>query len=287
MAEIVETARAKINLALHVTGQRDDGYHLIESLAVFADTGDRLTFRPASEACFTLSGPFAGNLSADNLALRARDALQQAARSSGHATPPVAIHLEKNLPVAAGLGGGSADAAACLRGLSRLWDLPRPLPDLDGIALKLGADVPMCMVSRPLVASGIGEKITRLNAFPPLALVLVNPGIAVSTPEVFGRLANKQNPSMRAPRVGTAAALAEALGSLRNDLQAPAESIAPLIADVRKAISATGALLTRMSGSGASCFGLYPDMEKAKEAADSLRATHSTWYVCATMTGPG
>lgn len=287
MAQIIETARAKINLALHVTGRRGDGYHLIESLVTFADLADHLTFDPDSDWRFTQSGPFAADLAEDDLVLRARDALRAAASSRAYATPPVAIHLEKNIPVAAGLGGGSADAAACLRGLSRLWTLPEQSLPMEGIALELGADVPMCLISRPLVASGIGEDITRLPTLPALAVVLVNPRVAISTPEVFGKLQNRENPSMVVPRAIAADALAGELRHLRNDLQAPAESIAPVIAEVIDAIAKTGAQLARMSGSGATCFGLYTDTETATKAAESLRAAHPTWYVnnCRTDAG--
>lgn len=287
MAQITETARAKINLALHVTGRRDDGYHLIESLVTFADLEDHLTFDADSAWRFTQSGPFAAELTDDDLVLRARDHLRAAASSRGYATPPVAIHLEKNIPVAAGLGGGSADAAACLRGLSRLWTLPEQSMPMESIALELGADVPMCLISRPLVASGIGEIITRLDTLPSLAMVLVNPRVAVSTPQVFGKLQNRDNPPMAVPRAVAADALAQDLRRLRNDLQAPAESIVPVIADVIDALSKTGAQLARMSGSGATCFGLYPDAETAGKAAQSLRIAHPTWYVhnCRTDAG--
>lgn len=287
MAQIIETARAKINLALHVTGRRDDGYHLIESLVTFADLADHLTFDPDGDWRFTQSGPFATDLAEDDLVLRASDKLRAAASSRGYATPPVAIHLEKNIPVAAGLGGGSADAAACLRGLWRLWNLPDQSLPLEHIALELGADVPMCLISRPLVASGIGEKITRLNALPSLAAVLVNPRVAISTPAVFGKLQNRDNPSMAVPRAVAADALAKELRHLRNDLQAPAESIAPVIADVIHAIARTGAQLARMSGSGATCFGLYPDAATAGKAAESLRTAHPTWYVKLCRTDAG
>lgn len=287
MADILETAHAKINLALHVTGQREDGYHLLESLVTFTDLGDQLTFTPDQDWHFSQSGPFAGDLTADNLVLRARDKLRDAAASLGIKTSPVAIHLEKNLPVAAGLGGGSADAAACLRGLSRFWDLSGTSLSLAGMALELGADVPMCLISRPLVASGIGEKMKRVTTLPALSLLLVNPGVAISTPEVFNQLQRKDNPSMTVPKACTAGELTLELQLLRNDLQAPAEFIAPVVADVVDALSITGALLTRMSGSGATCFGIYPDWNAASRAADSLRASHAAWYIKACTTEAG
>ncbi|MCR9138795.1 MAG: 4-(cytidine 5'-diphospho)-2-C-methyl-D-erythritol kinase [Alphaproteobacteria bacterium] len=284
MAYILETARAKINLALHVTGQREDGYHLIESLVTFADLGDQLSFSPDQDWRFSQSGPFAGDLTADNLVLRARDKLRDAAMSMGIEIPPVAIHLEKNLPVAAGLGGGSADAAACLRGLLRFWNLSETSLPFADLALELGADVPMCLMSQPLVASGIGEKVTRLTTLPALSMVLVNPRVAISTPEVFGQLQRKDNPSMTVPQARSTDALARELQQLRNDLQAPAASIAPVVTDVIGTLSKTGALLTRMSGSGATCFGVYPDRNAASSAAGSLRALHPAWYVEACTT---
>src|SRR5690606_24593258 len=191
-AVITELAPAKINLALHVTGQRADGYHLLESIVTFADIGDRLSFSPAQEDSFTLSGRFSGMLSADaadNLVIRARDRLRGLLGQTGQEAPPVAIHLEKNLPIASGIGGGSADAAAALRGLSRLWQAKGlPAGGLDALALSLGADVPMCLHGKPAIASGVGEQLSPLPGLPALFLVLGNPLRGVSTPDVFSRL---------------------------------------------------------------------------------------------------
>ena len=203
--EIEEFAPAKVNLALHVTGQRADGYHLLDSLVVFTDAGDRLTFSPSDEDRFTVSGRFGGALPLDsapktgNLVLRARDALRALAVDRGNSAPPVHIHLEKNLPVASGIGGGSADAAATLRGLARFWATGTDRPVLHAIGLALGADVPMCIESQPLLARGIGEDITLLGKFPTLYLLLVNPLVEVSTPEVFKLLTNKTNLSLDVP----------------------------------------------------------------------------------------
>jgi 4-diphosphocytidyl-2-C-methyl-D-erythritol kinase len=289
MADIVETAWAKINLALHVTGQRTDGYHLLESLVTFAEVGDRLSFQHSIDDRFTISGPFAGDLTPtfDNMVLRARDALRDAAIASGFEAPPVAIHLEKHLPVASGIGGGSADAAACMRGLLRCWNVPAAELDLDAIAAGLGADVSMCLVSRPLFAAGIGEKTKRIEAMPAMEIVLVNPRVAISTPEVFGRLQNKNNPAMAIPRAGVTEDLAMALGELRNDLEAPATALAPIIAKATDALSHTDALLVRMSGSGATIFGLFGNVQRAESAAKSIRAAYPAWYVCASTTLPG
>jgi len=286
MADIVETAWAKINLALHVVGRRADGFHRIESIVTFAETGDRLYFDAARTDRFTLSGPFADGLScgADNLVARARDALRAAATDGA---PPVAIHLEKNLPIAAGVGGGSADAAACLRGLMRLWNRPAGDDTVAELAARLGADVPMCLISRPLFAEGIGERTRRIDTMPAMAIVLVNPGVAVSTPQVFATLRNKHNPPVASDHRGGVNDWVRAIKALRNDLQAPAETLAPSIAAAGDALADTDALLVRMSGSGATCFGLYGSSQEARRAADAIRAAHPAWYVCATTTRPG
>ena len=286
MPDIIEEfAPAKINLALHVTGQRSDGYHLIETIVVFADVGDRLTVRDAQSDAFTICGPFAPALSGDssNLVLDARDALRADARSSR----PVSIQLEKNLPVASGIGGGSADAAACLRGLRRLWSLRHSDAELADIGVALGADVPMCLASKPLFAAGIGDEIEPVSALPTMPMVLVNPNLAVSTPEVFKRLMRKTNPGVTLPAGGSFDDWVAALTSMRNDLEPPAETVLPAVAECRSALSDNGALIARMSGSGATCFGIYDDGQKAADAADAIRSTHPTWYVCATSTQPG
>ena len=284
MPDSVEFAPAKINLALHVTGQRPDGYHLIESIVAFVQTGDRLTARDASSDTFTLDGPFADALSreSDNLVLRARDTL----RAKTVTTTPVSIHLEKNLPVAAGIGGGSADAAACLRALQRLWSLPDSPADLSGIAIGLGADVAMCLRPHPLFATGIGDVIETVSAMPTMPMVLINPKVPVLTPEVFQSLDNKNNPGITPPTADTAEQWIAALQGLRNDLQAPAEEMLPVIADCSSALTDNGALLARMSGSGATCFGLYADVQRAAAAAEAIRAVHAAWYVTATATLP-
>jgi 4-diphosphocytidyl-2C-methyl-D-erythritol kinase len=190
--ETIEAAPAKINLALHVTGQRADGYHLLETLVAFAEAGDVIRIREADADSFSISGPFGDLLRAgdggDNLVTRARDLLRDALVSTGQPARPVAIHLEKNLPVASGIGGGSADAAATLRGLLRHWHASIDPQRLASLALTLGADVPMCLESRSLVARGIGENIEAVTDLPELFLVLANPLKAVSTPEILRRL---------------------------------------------------------------------------------------------------
>jgi len=285
---VTEEARAKINLALHVTGQRPDGYHLLDMLVTFAEHGDRLGFLPAQADAFTLSGRFGGALAEDggtNLVLRARDLLREAV---GALAFPVHIHLQKNLPIASGIGGGSADAAATLRGLMRLWGTRLPEDALAMLALKLGADVPMCMESRPLIARGIGEKIEPVPDLPAFAMVLANPLKGVSTPEVFRRLATKDNPALSlAPRVPNTADWLAAIDAARNDLEPPARELVAEISAISAMLQASGALLTRMSGSGATCFGIFATMTAAEDAAAALHDARPDWYFQATETVSG
>ncbi|MGR9475740.1 4-(cytidine 5'-diphospho)-2-C-methyl-D-erythritol kinase [Rhizobium leguminosarum] len=287
-SRIAEEARAKINLALHVTGQRPDGYHLLDMLVTFTDHGDRLDFMPSPTDEFTLSGRFGETLAGDggtNLVLKARDLLREAI---GPLAFPVRIHLEKNLPVASGIGGGSADAAATLRGLMRLWDTSLPEEALAALALKLGADVPMCLASRPLIARGIGEKIEPVPELPVLAVVLANPLKGVSTPEVFRRLATKNNPSLSlSPSRPQTADWLAAIAAARNDLEPPAREMVPEIAVISAMLQAHGALLTRMSGSGATCFGIFATMAAAEDAAAALHDARPDWYFQATETVSG
>ncbi|ABC89684.1 4-diphosphocytidyl-2-C-methyl-D-erythritol kinase protein [Rhizobium etli CFN 42] len=281
---VTEEARAKINLALHVTGQRPDGYHLLDMLVTFADCGDRLGFLPAQADAFTLSGRFGETLAGDggaNLVIRARDLLREAV---GTLAFPVHIHLQKNLPVASGIGGGSADAAAALRGLMRLWGTRLPVAALATLALKLGADVPMCLESRPLIARGIGEEIEAVPDLPAFAMVLANPLKGVSTPEVFRRLKAKNNPPLTLAQ--TAGWLAT-IGAARNDLEPPAREAVPEIAAISAMLQAEGALLARMSGSGATCFGIFADMAAARDAAAALHEARPDWYFQATETVSG
>jgi 4-diphosphocytidyl-2-C-methyl-D-erythritol kinase len=286
-AGLFEFAQAKINLALHVTGQRADGYHLLESIVTFASAGDRLTFLPAARDGFTLSGRFGADFSPDgdtdapnNLVQKARDLLRAALESRGSAAPPVAIHLKKNLPIASGIGGGSADAAAALRGLIRFWGTDPGEDELTRLALSLGADVPMCLSSKPLLARGIGEDLTPLDAMPSFAIVLGNPLVAVSTPDIFRRLPTKNNAAIPALSGNWRSDLA----ALRNDLEPVARALAPEIAELSGMIAAEGAWLTRMSGSGATCFGLFDTFSAAEHAADTMRRKKPDWYFIAAQT---
>ena len=273
MVTETEFAPAKVNLFLHVTGRRADGYHLLDSLAVFPAVGDRLAFDVADDLTLEVRGPFAAGLSteADNLVLRAGRALASAAgvRAWGFLT------LDKRLPVASGIGGGSADAAAALRLLSRVWGGRADTADLRALALTLGADVPVCLGSRPARMSGVGELLTPVPALPPCGIVLVNPGMAVATSDVFRARADAFSPpALLADSWRNAAALARDMAVAANDLEASAIVLCPAIADVMADLHAQpGCLLARMSGSGATCFGLFPDAETAEAVASALRRT--------------
>ncbi len=272
-------APAKLNLALHVVGMHRDGRHLLESLAVFTRSGDRLALRPASRDGFTISGPFAAPLLGQpNLVTAARDVLR--ARFPGHECPPVEIRLEKNLPVAAGIGGGSSDAAAALKALCELWQLPADAGRLASAALSLGADLPMCLAARPVLASGIGEQLREVSPFPGLRLVLVNPGVPVATGAVFAALSEKCNPGVPAlPETAELAGWIDWLADTRNDLEAPALRIAPSIGDALAALRSAGACVARMSGSGATCYGLFEDAAAQGRAAHEIRRAHAGWFV--------
>jgi len=286
---VIEAAPAKINLALSVIGKRDDGYHLIDSLVVFTAHGDSVTAAAADTDRFTLSGPFARQLpslqSADNLCIRARDGLRLFLRGMGHPAPPVALKLIKNLPVASGIGGGSADAAATLRCLLAHWRFRPDTAPIAALALTLGADVPMCLASRAARATGIGECLEPVAGLSGIPLVLVNPGVAVGTREVFRRLTDRQNPPLPPiPAFSGPVDLARWLSETRNDLERPARALAPSIGDCLARITESGALAARMSGSGASCFGIYGDMNGAMMAAGLIGARHPGWFVAATRT---
>lgn len=275
-------APAKINLFLHVTGRRDDGYHLLESLVVFTEAGDRLVVETAKDLTLSINGPFAAGLpdaDPDNLVLRAAAALQRAASVDSGAH----IALEKNLPVSSGIGGGSADAAAALRALCVLWGVDVPSSRLADIGLVIGADVPVCLNARPSIMSGVGEIVRDVALPPPCGVVLVNAGEGVSTPAVFrARTAPfSDSGSWVTPR--TFDALIDALKNCHNDLSDAALSVSPVIGDVLAALSETGdCALARLSGSGGTCFGLYPDTAAAGEASAAIKAMHPDWWCVAT-----
>jgi 4-diphosphocytidyl-2-C-methyl-D-erythritol kinase len=262
-----EAAPAKVNLYLHVTGRRPDGYHELDSLAVFADVADELRAEPAKSLELVLRGPFGAALDAepDNLVLRAARALAAAAGRE----PLVRLTLEKNLPVASGIGGGSADAAACLRLLGRLWNVTPP-PEL---ALSLGADVPVCLAGSAARMSGVGEHLAPAPRLPECGMVLVNPGVALGTADVFRARGSGFAAAAAVPDAWLdARSMAADLARLGNDLERPAIGLRPVIGEVLAALRATpGCLLARMSGSGATCFGLFADPDEATRAARVLR----------------
>ena len=269
-------ARAKINLALHVTGRRADGYHLLDSLVAFADVGDQITAEPAPSLSLHLTGPKSAGMSdTDNLVLRAARAL--------HPAFGARIILDKHLPVASGIGGGSADAAATLHALSDLWSLPLPSAD---VLLGLGADVPVCLSGQSARMQGIGEQITPVT-LPQVSIILANPGVAVPTPQVFAALQSRTNPGLDPlPTLPDVTALADYLHTQRNDLQSAACTIAPAIATTLAALQAQPAcLIARMSGSGATCFGLFTSPAAAKATAARLQASHPEWWITATTLG--
>jgi 4-diphosphocytidyl-2-C-methyl-D-erythritol kinase len=279
-APIAAFAPAKVNLTLRVTGRRADGYHCLDSLVVFAGVGDRLTVRPASALSLAVTGPFGDGLGAggDNLVLRAARSLADAAGLAPHG----ALTLEKNLPVASGIGGGSSDAAATLRLLAAFWGVSLPEGALHRLALQLGADVPVCLARRPARMAGIGEVLSAVPVLPALGVVLVNPRIACPTAAIFRVRAEARtgfSPADAVPTDGweTWRSLAAALAGSGNDLEAPAMTVAPVIGAVLGAIRAQpDCLLARMSGSGATCFGLFPDASAAALVAGSL--TGKGWW---------
>ena len=267
-----DIARAKVNLYLRVTGRRADGYHLLDSLAVFADAKDIVTAGHAEDLTLDIRGAEAVALTGepDNLVLRAARALAEA---TGRA-PKAAITLTKLLPVASGIGGGSADAAAALRVLDALWETGLNEAALEAIAAQLGADVPVCIASRPARMMGVGEILSAAPELPACGLLLANPRIALPTPQVFRARRGDFSPQAEMPvRLADAAALADWLRPLGNDLQDAALSLCAAIAEVLSAIAAQpGCLLARMSGSGATCFGLFATPAQAQAAAKALPA---------------
>ena len=272
-------APAKLNLYLHVTGRRADGYHELDSLVTFTALADTLEIAPADSLDLTVKGPFADALDAgDNLAARAAAALaEKLGRPAG-----LRMTLDKRIPVAAGLGGGSADAAAVLRGLARLWRLgAEHAGDLQEVALSLGADVPVCLDSRAARMAGIGEALSTPPCLPSCAALLVNPGVPVPTGAVFAARRgpfSAADPIEEAPQ--DAPALAAMLRARRNDLEQPAVAQAPEIGRVLARLAdAPRCLLARMSGSGGTCFGLFADEAAATDAASAIARDHPSWWV--------
>ena len=276
-------APAKINLTLRVIGRRADGYHELESLVAFADVGDTLTLTPAAATTLEVAGPFGGvcGATADNLVLKAAAAL-------GARVPDLrggGFRLEKTLPVAAGIGGGSSDAAAALRLLARANGIPLDDPRLAAAALAVGADVPVCVAAEARVMRGIGEILSAPVGLPPLPAVLVNPGVATATRDVFKAFAGMHGdatPLGEVPKAG----LVDFLHAHGNDLTPAAIACVPVIGEVLDVLAALpGARLARMSGSGSTCFALFDTPAAAADAAGTLRSGRPDWWVAATTLG--
>ena len=288
-ARILEWAAAKVNLWLHVTGRRDDGYHCLESLVAFAGIGDSLELERAD--CFSLDvrGPFADRLRAgdDNLVMRAALGL---ARTFPNRIHPARMSLTKTLPVSSGLGGGSADAAAALRGLCALSGFTADRERLFALSRRLGADVPACLAGHAALISGIGDCLSPVR-LPPNGVVLVNPGVELSTWEVFDRFDHDGGVETATCRPVCSDRswrninrLAQALAGRGNDLERPALTVLPEIDRVLAVLeSCPGALLARMSGSGATCFALLSCLDEAHNAARMIKADHPHWWVVATQ----
>lgn len=294
MTTVEVFAPAKINLTLHVTGQRDDGYHLLDSLVTFAGVGDRITIAKSDAPSFDVTGSFGPGVPRDasNLVMRAAMLFDL--------PDAVAITLDKRLPPASGIGGGSADAAATFRGMAVLglgardWETPETAfqsADLAGMVTRLealGADMPMCLTSFEARVRGIGDEIEFLRGLPTLPAILVTPPCAVSTPSVFKGLEHKDNPPMpqTLPQFSDAEAFADWLRGQRNDLQPVTMQMVPAIAEVIDAIEAQpGNLLARMSGSGATCFGIFKDRSSAEAAATSVFEAGQNWWVTSCVLG--
>ncbi|MCY3983597.1 MAG: 4-(cytidine 5'-diphospho)-2-C-methyl-D-erythritol kinase [Roseovarius sp.] len=275
--KVIETlAPAKVNLALHVTGRKTDGFHVIDSIAMFADSGDRLTISRSSAPRLRIKGPMARDLPSDdrNIVMKAMQMMDFAAD----------IILEKNLPMAAGLGGGSSDAAAALIAMSELAG--RQIPSN---AASLGADIPVCLLQKTARMRGIGDRIEEIPDMPTLHAVLANPGLEVATGDVYRNLKSPENKSIpdNVPDKFDTLGLAAWLGELRNDLETPAIALEPAIQLVLDALSSScGCLLSRMSGSGATCFGLYETPILSTSAARRLKADHPDWWVKAVKLNP-
>lgn len=281
MSSISFSAPAKLNLTLHVTGKRDNGYHDIESLVVFTSFGDTITLAPGNGLSFFVKGPFATSLRGeDNLVMRAARALHTIAEGKG-----ARLELVKNIPVGAGLGGGSSDAAATIRGLIQLWNISPSLDQLQDIACLLGSDVPVCLAAEPAFIDDTGTRVTPCVIADSLWAVLCNPGCELLTADVYRRVTPPYASKEGAPTHGfvNSAALIDYISRHRNMLEAAALTLQPSIKTVIDALADTAdCLLARMSGSGATCFGLYATEVAAKQACSMLRRQYPSFWVEAT-----
>lgn len=277
-----QKAWAKLNLYLHVVGRRDDGYHLIDSLFVFLDFCDELAIGGSDRIELIVDGPFGASLGDpnENLVTAAAISLAKHAGISSGAR----ISLTKNLPLASGVGGGSADAAAALRGLREFWGLDLTDNDLMRIGLELGADVPSCVGSVPSAVSGVGEVVEPIGDLPDFAVLLVNPMVPLSTAQVFGALKDSGAPFSVSAPLGRIPRDFESFSAQivarKNDLEKPAIGLKPVIGQLLGELDALeGCRLSRMSGSGATCFGLFEEIELARRAAANLKARHQDWWI--------
>jgi 4-diphosphocytidyl-2-C-methyl-D-erythritol kinase len=289
-APLHDIARAKVNLTLEIRGRRVDGYHELESLVAFTRFGDGLALHPGRPFSLETRGPFAAAIDGDNLIQKAAALYAAAGESDAAALPRGAFALDKQIPIAAGLGGGSADAAAALRLLASAEAEPRVLSTLLPLAATLGADVPACLFSRPAIMTGIGERLRFAPAFPAIPIVLVNPGLPLATAAVFRKL---NAPPLQVaggdrdpPSFATIDDVVAYARDRRNDLQVPAQRLLPVIGPMLDRLaSSAGALLARLSGSGPTCFALFHEQVEAEAAAAELRPEHPDWWVTATVLG--
>ncbi|VAW01556.1 4-diphosphocytidyl-2-C-methyl-D-erythritol kinase [hydrothermal vent metagenome] len=280
---ITRLARAKINLDLLITGRREDGYHLLDSLVVFADIGDQISVRPSDKLSLNISGPFAPALSGeqDNIILRAARGL----RDKFNIQQAAEIDLVKNLPVSSGIGGGSADAAAVMMALMALWQLSDKETELNDLALSLGADVPVCLASKTMQMSGVGEILRPVTINFPMFLLLVNPGVSLSTAEIFKTRAKREvdfSQSRTLPdTITNLTELTDIIGESGNDLEYDACAARP---EIRKLLAhikqVDDCIFTGMSGSGATCFGIFPAYGAAKAAANDIFRHFPHWWAC-------
>jgi 4-diphosphocytidyl-2-C-methyl-D-erythritol kinase len=288
MTALRDVARAKVNLTLEVLGRRANGYHELRSLVAFAEMGDTLEIEPSDALLLTVEGPFAEALSGDNLIIKAAEA----AKASSPGLRLGRFHLVKTLPVAAGLGGGSADAAAALRLLAQANPGALTETTMAELAAALGSDVMVCLSNRPALMSGRGERVRPLRGFPPCSVLLANPGVQLSAAAVYAAL--QAEPLLALPVSeaeppdfgGDFEKLIRYLAPHGNDLQAPASSLAPAIEDVLAALSALeGVRLARLSGSGPTCFALFATLTEAEQAVPALLNAHPSWWIAATTLG--
>jgi 4-diphosphocytidyl-2-C-methyl-D-erythritol kinase len=282
--QITKYAPAKINLFLHITGRRADGYHLLESLVVFAEYGDEITVQEDDKLSLEIMGEFAGQLyefpKENNLVLKAASALQKASGKSQGAK----ITLTKNLPIASGIGGGSADAAATIKALCELWSLDIPEKDLLEIGLKLGSDVPVCMQGKPAIMRGIGDEVTAVELPDKPYMVLVNPNIHLATAEVFKDFAVMDRQASLAATNNFSINSVINGGYYRNDLEKTATSRLPVIGSIIASLKNTdGCFVAGMSGSGATCFALYNQKEMADKAASKLQKIYENSWCVSTL----